>query len=128
MNPWIGWGLAVLGTALAWLQYGWPGVALAVSVIVFWLLLQFSRVLRAMKRAGRAPVGHVESAVMFQSRLKPGLTMLQVIGLTQSLGQRVGAPEAQPERWAWTDDGGVTVTLTLQGGKLQAWELTRPAE
>lgn len=132
MNPWIGWGLAVVATALAWWQYGWPGVALAVSVIVFWLLLQFSRVLRTMQRAGRAPVGHVASAVMLHARLKPGLTLLQVIGLTQSLGRRVdetaAAPDQRPERWAWTDDGGVTVTLTLQGGQLQTWELTRPAE
>ena len=62
MNPQIGWALAVVATALAWYQYGWQGVVLAISVIVFWLLLQFSRAIRAMKNAGAAPIGHVGSA------------------------------------------------------------------
>ena len=128
MNPLIGWTLAVVATALAWYQYGWQGVILAISVIVFWLLLQFSRAIRAMKNAGGAPIGHVGSAVMLNSRLKAGMTLLQIIGLTKSLGQRVGDEGVEPERWVWADDGGVSVTLALQGGKLVSWELQRPAE
>ncbi len=128
MNPLIGWTLAVVATALAWYQYGWQGVILAISVIVFWLLLQFSRAIRAMKNAGGAPIGHVGSAVMLNSRLKAGMTLLQIIGLTKSLGQRVGDEGVEPERWVWADDGGVSVTLVLQGGKLVSWELQRPAE
>ena len=128
MNPQIGWALAVVATALAWYQYGWQGVVLAISVIVFWLLLQFSRAIRAMKNAGGAPIGHVGSAVMLNSRLKAGMTLLQIIGLTKSLGQRVGEEGVEPERWAWADDGGVSVTLDLQGGKLVSWALQRPAE
>lgn len=128
MNPQIGWTLAVVATALAWYQYGWQGVILAISVIVFWLLLQFSRAIRAMKNAGGAPIGHVGSAVMLNSRLKAGMTLLQIIGLTKSLGRRIGDEGVEPESWAWADDGGVSVTLVLQGGKLVSWALQRPAE
>jgi hypothetical protein len=128
MNPVIGWGLAVVAVVLAWTQYGWRGVALAVSVIVFWLLLQFSRALRAMKNAGAAPVGHVPSAVMLNAKLKPGMTLLQVIQLTRSLGRRIGAEGEEPERWEWADDGGARVVLELRGGKLVQWDLQRPAE
>jgi glucose-6-phosphate-specific signal transduction histidine kinase len=128
MNPWMGWGLAALGTVMAGFQYGWQGLVLAVSVTVFWLLLQFSRAIRAMKNAAAAPVGHVPSAVMLNARLKAGMTLLQVIGLTRSLGQRLGAEGVEPEQWRWADDGGVSVTLTLQGGKLTRWDLQRPAE
>ena len=128
MNPQIGWALAVVATALAWYQYGWQGVVLAISVIVFWLLLQFSRAIRAMKNAGGAPVGHVGSAVMLNAHLKAGMTLLQIIGLTKSLGRRLGDEGVEPERWVWVDDGGVSVTLLLQRGKLVSWALERPAE
>jgi hypothetical protein len=60
-------GAGVAAVALGYVQYGWPGVVLAVSGIVFWLLLQFTRALRAMRTAGGAPVGHVASAVMLQA-------------------------------------------------------------
>jgi hypothetical protein len=96
--------------------------------VVFWLLLQFSRALRVMRLAGQSPVGRVDSAVMLAARLKPGQTMLQIIALTRSLGRRESADGEEPERWAWTDDGGSAVTLSLRRGKLQSWELTRPAE
>jgi DNA repair protein RadA/Sms len=128
LNPWIGWALAAVATALAWVQYGWQGLALAGSMIVFWLLLQFSRALRAMKLAGQAPVGHVPSAVMLNAKLKPGMTLLQVIQHTRSLGRRASPEGEQPERWEWCDDGGVRIALELRAGKLQRWELQRPAE
>lgn len=128
MNPWIGWGLAAVGVALAWTQYGWRGVVFAVSLIVFWLLLQFSRALRAMKNAGAAPIGRVGSAVMLHARLKTGMTLLQVIQLTRSLGQRLGEEGHDPERWQWADDGGSVVTLELRRGRLAAWTIARPAE
>ncbi|HEX3138514.1 MAG TPA: hypothetical protein VHQ87_00580, partial [Rhizobacter sp.] len=101
MNPIVGWGLAVVAVAGGWLSYGWQGVVMAVSVIVFWLLLQFSRALRAMKNAAQAPKGHVPSAVMFNAKLRPGMTLMQVIALTKSLGERVGET---PETWAWADE------------------------
>lgn len=125
MSAIVGWGLAVLATALGYVQYGWPGVALAVSMVVFWLLLQFTRTLRAMREAGQSPVGHVDSAVMLNARLRRGMTLLQAIRLTRSLGERIGDGE-DPETWRWTDGGGSTVTLALRRGKLADWSLARP--
>lgn len=128
MSSLTGWALAAAAAVLGWTQYGWRGLSIAVTAIVFWLLLQFSRAVRAMKDAGSAPVGHVDSALMLNVKLKPGMTLLQIIGLTKSLGQRVGEAGVEPERWRWVDAGGVSVTLALQHGKLVSWELQRPAE
>lgn len=123
MNPVIGWALAVVAIAVGYVSYGWPGVALAFTVIVFWLLLQFSRTLRVMRGATDRPVGRVPSAVMFNTKLKPGLRMLDLLQMTKSLGQRVGE---SPEVWRWTDDGDVAVEVTFSGGRVSAWELKRP--
>ena len=126
MSAVIGWGLALVAVVGGWLTYGWRGVVLAVTITVFWLLLQFTRALRAMRQAGQAPVGHVGSAVMLNARLKPGLTLLQVIQMTRSLGERASPEGEEPERWRWTDGGGSTVTLELRRGRLTAWQLVRP--
>ena len=123
MNPIVGWALAAAAVAAAWYSYGWQGLVLAATLIFFWLVLQFNRSLRVMKNAAGKPVGHVDSAVMFNAKLKPGMNLLEVITMTKSLGRRVSD---EPEVWAWTDAGGVTVTLTLKAGKLERWELARP--
>lgn len=130
MNAIMGWGLAVAAVTLGWVQYGWQGVILAISVVVFWLLLQFSRALRTMKAAAGAPVGQVGSAVMFNAKLRPGMTMMQVLPLTRSLGRRVESPTAnhQTESWSWADDGNSHVTLTFVSGKLRHWHLHRPTQ
>lgn len=124
MNPWLGWALAALFVAIAWQQYGWQGLLFAFSVVVFWLLLQFSRTLRVMRGAAQRPVGHVDSVVMLHAKLKPGLTMLQVIALTRSLGRKLDEGE---DDWAWADEGGSSVTLHFAKGKLARFELDRPA-
>lgn len=123
MNPIVGWGLALLLLVIAWQSYGWQGVIFAITVIVFWLLLQFNRVMRVMKNAGSAPVGHVDSAVMLNAKLTTGMTMMQIVTLTRSLGERVSK---EPEVWRWTDPGGSSVTLTMNGAKLAQWTLARP--
>lgn len=123
MNAILGWGLAVVGVAAGWLSYGWQGVVMAVSVIVFWLLLQFSRAMRAMKNAATAPKGRVDSAVMLNAKLRAGMTLMQVIALTRSLGDRMSET---PETWAWSDDGHSRVTLVFDGAKLTTWQLVRP--
>ncbi|HEY0821041.1 MAG TPA: hypothetical protein VGD46_19805 [Rhizobacter sp.] len=123
MNPIVGWGLAVVALVAGWLNYGWQGVVLVVSAIVFWLLLQFSRALRVMKNAAASPKGEVGSAVMLNARLKPGMTLMQVIAITRSLGEAVAD---QPDTWTWHDGGDSRVTLVFEGGKLRRWELTRP--
>ena len=125
MNSSLGWLLVALALAAGWTAYGWRGLLMAATLTVFWLLLQFSRALRAMKTAADSPLGFVASAVMFQSRLKPGLAMLQVVALTHSLGCKLGA---SGDVWRWADGAGNSVTLTFTDGKLTAWVLERPAD
>lgn len=122
MSAWLGWSLAAAALAAGYAGYGWPGVALAITVIVFWLLLQFSRALRTMQRAGRSPVGHVKSAVMLNAKLRSGMTMLQILPLTGSLAQPV---EGAEETFRWRDAGGASVRVEFVGGRLQRWALER---
>lgn len=125
-----GWTLALTALVAGGLQWGWPGVVLALTVIVFWLLLQFSRALRVMRQATGAPVGHVDSAVMLHARLRTGMRLIDIIPLTRSLGQAEnphGVPDVQAlEIFTWTDSAGVAVRVELRAGRLQRWELQRP--
>lgn len=124
MNPaTIGWVLAVAAVAVGYVGYGWRGVLLAITVIVFWLLLQFSRALRVMRLAARAPVGHVPSAVMLHAKLHAGMLMMDVVKLSRSLGRKVS--EA-PETFAWRDESGAEVEIDFADGRCQTWRLTRP--
>jgi hypothetical protein len=123
MNPWLGWILAVVLGAVSWQAYRWPGVAMAASAIVFWLLLQFNRALRVMKAAAGRPLGEVPSAVMFNARLQPKLTMLQIVTRTKTLGRKV---EGTDDDWTWHDAGGNVVRLHLERGRLVRWQLERP--
>ena len=120
----VGWALAVVAVAVGYTSYGWPGVALAVSVIAFWLLLQFSRALRVMRTAADRPVGHVDSAVMLQSRLHAGMPLAQVMKLTRSLGEKRGDA---PESYAWRDAGGDEVIVEMKDGRLSRFQLQRVA-
>jgi hypothetical protein len=122
LNPVIGWVLALLALLAGWQSYGWPGVALAITLIAFWLVLQFNRALRVMKNAAGAPVGHVDSAVMLHSRLRTGMTLVQVVAMTRSLGRKVAT---DAETWSWSDASDAKVTLVMTGGKLRHWTLTR---
>jgi hypothetical protein len=125
MNQIVGWILVAVAVTAGWLNYGWQGAVVTLTVSVFWLLLQFNRAIKVMKNAGHAPVGYVASAVMLNAKLKPRMAMMQVIGLTKSLGRQTGTA---PETWVWTDNGGSFVTLVMNGGRLASWQLTRPAE
>ena len=122
MNPLIGWALALAALVVGWRGNGWPGVALAGSAIVFWMVLQFGRSLRALRDAGCEPVGHVPSAVMFHAKLQTGLSMMKVVGMTKSLGRRVSE---NPEIWAWKDDSHSEVRLTFGNGRVRSWVLDR---
>ncbi len=125
MNPRLGWLLAALFAFAAWRAYGLAGLAFAASAIVFWLLLQFNRALRVMKNAGEAPVGHVANAVMFHAGLAPGVTMLQVVTKTKSLGRKVAGSD---DDWRWGDDGGTSVVLHFERARLASWRVERPDE
>lgn len=124
LRPALFWIVAALLAAASWRFFGWPGLALAVSVTVFVLLLQVTRALRVMRVAADMPMACVASAVMFQSRLRHGLTMLQVVAATKSLGREV---EGGADDWEWCDDGGDCVRLCFEHGRLVRWKLVRPA-
>jgi hypothetical protein len=128
MSATWGWALAVVAIALGWFQWGWQGVILAISVVVFWLLLQFSRAMRVMRQAAGAPIGHVDSAVMLNAKLRAGMRLMEIIPLTRSLGQAVEGEPGVPETFTWTDTSGACVRVQLVGGRLRQWSLERPAE
>ena len=67
--------LGVAVVAIAWRAYGWPGVAMAVSGIVMWMLLHFTRMMKVLQRASNRPVGYCDSAVMLNAKLRPNLTL-----------------------------------------------------
>ncbi|MFG6430979.1 hypothetical protein [Roseateles sp. LYH14W] len=120
MNPWIGIGLALAALILGGGLFGWQGVVFAVSGIVFWLLLQMSRLMRLMKQAGAAPMGSIGNAVMLNSKLHAGMKLVDLITLTGSLGLK----QAE-ETYIWRDPGGDAVEVVLKKGKLAEWRLIR---
>jgi hypothetical protein len=129
MNAWIGWVLAALAIAVGYAQYGWQGALFGVTLAVFWMLLQFSRVMRVMRTAGEAPKGQVPSAVMLNAKLRRGMRLIEILAATRSLGERLD-PDAGPadaERWRWRDAGGDEVQVTLRGGRCTEWQLVRAA-
>ncbi len=120
--------VAIVGSAaLAWRSYGWQGVVVVVSVLVFGILLHFSRMMQVLRRASDRPIGHVDSAVMLNAKLKPGATLLHVVAMTRSLGLLKSAKNEQPEIFQWKDGTESVVTCTFSGGKLMHHELFRPA-
>jgi len=123
MSPWIGWALAAMAIVVGPLAWGWHGLVLALTVIAFWLLLQFSRTLRALRDAARSPVGHVASAVMLQSKLHAGMRLADIVRLAGSLGRHV---RDDPETFAWRDAGDVEVEAEFERGRCRRWTLRRP--
>ena len=116
----------VLFVAGAWQQYQWAGVAVASGAVVMWILLHFTRMVTVLSRAANRPVGHVDSAVMLNAKLKKGVNLMHVIAMTKSLGERLSAENTQPEVFKWTDEGASFVTCTFKDGKLTQWAMTRP--
>ncbi len=111
----------------AYRAYGWAGVAVATGALVMWLLLHFTRMLQVLKRAADRPLGFVDSAVMLNARLKPGMTLLHVVAMTRALGVLTSPKDSQPELFRWTDGSNSSVTCEFLGGKLVRWDLQRPA-
>ena len=119
--------LAIVGgAALAYRSYGWQGIVVVVSVLVFGVLLHFSRMMQVLKRAANRPVGYVDSAVMLNAKLKPGATLLHAVALTRSLGLLKSIKGEQPEVFEWKDGSESVVTCTFVGGKLAHHVLVRP--
>jgi hypothetical protein len=118
----------IVFVAAAWHEYKWPGVAVATGAVVMWILLHFTRMVTVLSRAANRPVGHVDSAVMLNVKLKKGVNLMHVIAMTKSLGVRLSEENAQPEIFKWTDPGDSFVDCTFKAGKLQGWEMTRPLQ
>ena len=119
--------LAIVGSAaLAYRSYGWAGIAGIVTFLMFGILLHFTRLMTILKRAANRPIGHVDSAVMLNAKLKPGATLMHVVAMTRSLGLLKSVKDTQPEVFEWKDGSESFVTCTFAGGKLASHVLVRP--
>jgi len=129
MNPWVGWTLAAAAVLAGYWSYGPAGAVLGVTVVVFWLLLQFTRAMRVMRAAGAAPVGWVGSTVMLQSRLRKGMRMLDVLPLAGALGRKLGETPAQGlETFEWQDPSSARLAIEFRHGRCTGWTLARDAD
>lgn len=122
---WMGGAVLI---AAAYRAYEWKGVALIITGLVFWLMLHFTRLIQALKRAADRPVGYIGSAVMLSVKLKAGVSLLHVVAMTKSLGALQSEKDVQPEVFRWTDNSNSYVDCTFVGGKLAGWQLVRPAQ
>ena len=120
--------LGVTAVVLAFRSYGWAGVAAVATGLVMWMLLHFTRMMQVLKPAANRPIGYVESAVMLNAKLKPGMTLLHVVAMTKSIGALQSAKGEQPEVFRWTDGSQSHVSATFVGGKLAHHVLFRPAQ
>ena len=118
--------LGVVAVALAYRSYGWQGVAVAATLLVMWALLHFNRLMQVLKRAAKRPIGYLDSAVMLNAKLKPGVTLMHVVAMTRALGELKSVKDRQPEVYRWTDGSESHVTCEFSGGKLVKWALVRP--
>lgn len=118
-------GLIVLLVA-AHQSYGWLGVVAVGGGIVMWMLLHFTRLMSIMRKASDRPIGYVGSAVMLNVKLKPKVTLMHVVAMTRSLGQRLSDEGQQPEIYRWTDGTQSHVTCEFADGRLVKWALVRP--
>ncbi len=123
MNSWAGAALALLALVVGGALLGWQGVIFAMTGIVFWLLLQMSRLMRVMKTAGAAPMGSVANAVTLAAKLHEGMRLVDLITLAGSLGVKQA-----PETFRWQDAGGDAVEVVLRKGRLAQWRLMRAGE
>lgn len=120
--------LVATAFVMAYTQYKWSGVAIVATGLVTWALLHFSRMMQILKRAANRPIGYVDSAVMLNAKLQKGRTLMHVIAMTKALGELLSVKDVQPEVFRWMDGTKSHVTCTFLNGKLQSWELVRPAE
>ena len=117
--------VVVLGAA--WKSYGLQGVLFAGGAMTMWVMFNVNRTMGVMRRAANRPMGYVSSAVMLNARIKPKATLMHVTAMTGSLGQLTSPKGEQPEVYRWTDASDSSVVGVFQNGKLQSWELIRPA-
>jgi hypothetical protein len=82
--------------------------------------------MHVVKKAADRPKGYVGSAVMLNAKLKPGVNLLHVMAMTESLGEPLSEQGAEPEVFRWTDGTNSHVTCEFVRGKLAKWTLWRP--
>jgi hypothetical protein len=111
-------GAAVLA---GWWTWGRQGLILALTLLVFWMLLQFRRATRALQNAARRPIGRIDSVVMMQARLEPGQQMAEVLQISGSLGIQQGGRDD----WLWTDAAGNDIVVSFRRGILIRWAIAR---
>ncbi len=117
---------AVAGLAYGYHALEWMGFFLVLGGLVMWALLHFTRLVKVLERAANRPIGHVDSAVMLNAKLKTGVNLMHVIALTRSLGELTSPKDEQPEIFTWTDGSQSVVRCEFLNGRLQRWTLTRP--
>ena len=125
MNIWISWALAVAALYIGYKNFGWQGIVFAITLIVFWLLLQYSRVNRLMTKVGAAEKGRVGDARSLAPKLKKGLPLIDVLKMTNSLGILI---HSEPETFRWSDGNGDAVDVMFDvKGRTASWTLDRKA-
>ena len=120
INALLAGGAVIVG----WWAYGWQGLVLAFTLIAFWTILQFNRATRVMRNAAMRPVGSIDSVAMVQARLETGLTLLEVLPITGSLGVKLN----DRDEWQWTDAAGNDLVLVFRRGVLVRWAVARAPE
>ena len=118
----------LVAIALAWDRFGWQGVAVVGTAIAMWVLLHFNRLMQVLKRAADRPIGYVDSAVMLNAKLRPGVTLMHVVALTRALGALQTEPNRQPETYRWCDGSHSHVDCEFNNGRLVRWRLFRPGQ
>jgi len=114
--------LAASALLAGWWSYGWAGLVLAITVLVFWAILQFNRASRQLRNVADRPKGMVDSVVTLQSRLAHGMTMAEVLAISNSLGQRMNE---RGNEWLWRDSYGNQIVVTFRRGSVERWSATR---
>ncbi|PXW96653.1 hypothetical protein C7444_106174 [Sphaerotilus hippei] len=110
---------ALAGSAIiiATWSYGWRGLVFALTLIVFWTVLQLRRATRLMQQMANRPKGRTDSIDRVLAGLKPGMSMDELLPLTASLGDRVD----ERGDWRWQDNDGRVIVVTMRRDVVVRW-------
>ena len=114
--------LAASALLAGWWAFRWAGLALAITVMAFWSILQFNRASRQLRNVADRPKGMVDSVVTLQSKLAYGMNMAEVLAISSSLGQRMNE---RGNDWLWRDSYGNQIVVTFRRGSVERWSATR---
>jgi hypothetical protein len=120
MNTWISWALAVAAVYVGYKSFGWQGIIFALTLIAFWLLLQYSRIMRIMTTAAKFPIGQVPDARSLGLKLRKNQPLVEVLKMTKCLGLLMNK---SPETYRWTDGYGHFVVVVFEQGRVSSWTM-----